>query len=198
MKGSMILSLITLCVVMLFMEARISRFLHGEPETAAQDEGFLPDMDFLSDWGDALAGFWRDCADFLASASGAVTDKPDNEKVVITEDTIQQVWVWRQDGAIQSAQQEPSNADARQVKIPADMTAAEFFGEPATGDAADRTAEQSQTSTPATKNDPTNQGRADTGTPLDQLSPEQRRAMLDQGMDVLQQQSGNLGGRATR
>lgn len=194
----MILSLITLCVVMLFMEDRISRFLHGGSEPAGEEQDFLAGMAFFSDWGDALAGFWRDCSDFLASASGAVTDKPDNEKVVITEDTIQQVWVWRQDGAIQSARQEPSNADARQVMIPADMTAAEFFGEPATGDAADRTAEQSQTSAPATKNDPANQGRADTETPLDQFSPEQRRAMLKQGMEVLHQQSGNPGGRNPR
>ncbi len=194
MKGSMILSLITLCVVMLFMEARISRFLHGEPETAAQDEGFLPDMDFLSDWGDALAGFWRDCADFLASASGAVTDKPDSEKVVITEDTIQQVWVWRQDGAIQSARQEPAHSDARKVMIPRDMSAAEFFGETTT----DKTAAQNESPAPTTKSETPNQDGTDTGTPLDQLSPEQRRAMLDQGMDVLQQQSGNLGGRATR
>lgn len=197
MKGSMILSLITLCVVMLFMEARISRFLHGEPETAAQDEGFLPDMDFLSDWGDAVAGFWRDCTDFLTSASGAVTDKPDDDKVVITEDTVEEVWVWRQDGAIQSAPQEPAHADARKVMIPADMTAAEFFGETATDNDTDKTAAQNRNPAPATKNDTANQRHADTGTPLDQFSPEQRRAMLDQGMDVLQQ-SGNLGGRAPR
>lgn len=201
MKGSMIFSLITLCVVMLFMEARISRFLHGEPEAAAQDDGFLPDMDFLSDWGEAVTSVWQDCTDFLAAASDTVTARPDNEEVVITEDTIQQVWVWRDKGAIQSARDEPAHADdARQVMIPEDMTASEFFGETTTDDTANKTARQSQGQARASsgQDTPAVQGGADTGTALDQFSPEQRRAMLDQGTEVLQQKSAASDGRAPR
>jgi pyruvate/2-oxoglutarate dehydrogenase complex dihydrolipoamide acyltransferase (E2) component len=196
MKGSMIFSLITLCVVMLFMEERISDFLHGS-EPAEKQSGFLPEMDFLSNWGEALAGFWQDGTDFLASVAGAAVNKPDQEQVVITEDTIQRVWVWRDGGAIQSAPEKPSHGRARQVLIPEDMTVAEFFDETATDDTAEKTAQQSDDppSAPQAESQPTD-GR--TGTPLDRLSPSQRKAMLEQGMDVLQQSSGSPGSRNAR
>ncbi len=198
MKGSMIFSLITLCVVMLFMEARISRFLHGEPEAAAQDEGFLPDMDFLSEWGEAATSFWQDWTDFFATASDTVTARSDNEEVVITRDTVQQVWVWRDEGVIQSARKEPADADAQQVMIPNDMTASEFFDKTNTDDTADKAGQQRQAQGSSGQDEPSVQGGADTATPLDQFSPEQRRAMLEQGTEVLQQKSAASDGRTAR
>lgn len=192
MKGSMVFSLITLCVVMLFMEARISRFLHGEPEAAAQDSGFLPDMAFLAEWGEAVTGVWADGTDLLASASAAVMAAADNkkqEKVVITEDTLQQVWVWREKGAIQSARDEPARADARQVMIPEDMTAREFFAEKTSDDKAERTAQPSQADAASDQAQPAVEDNADNAATLDELSPEERRAMLDQGMETLQKHS---------
>jgi hypothetical protein len=192
MKGSMVFSLITLCVVMLFMEARISRFLHGEREAAAQDSGFLPDMAFLAEWGEAVTGVWADGTDLLASASAAVMAAADNkkqEKVVITEDTLQQVWVWREKGAIQSARDEPARADARQVMIPEDMTAREFFAEKTSDDKAERTAQPSQADAASDQAQPAVEDNADNAATLDELSPEERRAMLDQGMETLQKHS---------
>ena len=196
MKGSMLFSLITLCVVMLFMEERISNFLHGPSEPKGRDESSLPDTDFLSDWGKPLAGFWKDWSGFVTTAVGRIKDGPDKEKVVITEDTLQEIWVWRRDGAIQSARDKPAHPRARKVMIPEDMTAAEFFGSTGTQDTTGKTDPQPEET--ATTSGDEDSGSRHSGTPLDQLSPEQRRAMFDKGMDVLQQQAGSPDNRKPR
>jgi len=190
----MILSLITLCAVMLFMEDRIARFLHGGSEPAPENPGFPPDMAFVSDWGETLARFWQDSAGFVTSAVADVTDQPDDGKVVITEDTLKQVWVWREDGTIESAPKQPPQGDARKVMIPRNMTAREFFGDADADKSAAQTAQPNDTPDSPADEPASAAGGTDTGTPLDSLSAEERRAMLNQGMEVLEQQSSGPAG----
>ena len=200
----MLLSLIALLVISLFDESRIDDFLHGgepEPPPPADGEGGLPDFSFLSDWGSAIADAAGALADWVTgTGSGDAADRQEADHVVITEDTLRTVWVWIHDGQLYSTTEAPQDQVAQKVMIPKDMTVAEFFGDP------------SSSSDPASEPQPDGIGgnesssragddsraaamealRSGQGTleekaarGLQQLSPEQRRKLLEQGMQAL-------------
>lgn len=174
MKGGMILSLVTLCVVMLFTANRIERFLFdGQP----------PSPEPSSSGFDPLLNLWSDIQSFFTGRSAAGVG---SDHVVITEDTLYQAWIWTDDaGSLYSSRLDPGNGQARQVLIPRGMTVADFFAP--TGGPRQSTPE------PAA-----NPGGPDTGPDdelgvprdLQQMSAEERRRQFNQGMEVLRRRNG--------
>lgn len=121
MKGSMLLSLITLCVVMLLVADRISLFLHGPEPAPAAVETSTPGFDW--------AALWQGLSSLFQGRSGT-GEQPSgsSESVVITEDTLYTAWVWTgAGGELRNASADPGNGVARQALIPKGMTVEEFF-----------------------------------------------------------------------
>jgi hypothetical protein len=202
MKGSMLLSLIALLVISLFVESRIDDFLHGgEPEPAPADgDGGLPDFSVLSDWASAIADAAGALADWVTGTGSADAGaRQEADHVVITEDTLRTVWVWIHDGQLYSTSEAPQDQVAQKVMIPKDMTAAEFFGDPSSssdpsetqpdGTGGDESSSRAGDGSRAAAMEALRSGlgtlekKAARG--LQQLSPEQRRKLLEQGMQAL-------------
>lgn len=145
MKGSMILTLVTLCVTMLFVADRISTFLHGPDAEPAPS---VPEQQDI-DW----SALWQGFSDlFQGQQAGTDSNSASSDNVVITEDTLHRAWVWTgPDGALRSASVDPQNGMAREVLIPDGMSVQEFFAPSAsprsgkTSDAQPQPAQQPKT-----------------------------------------------------
>lgn len=173
MKGGMILSLVTLCVVMLFTANRIERFLLDDkpvPEPEPSFSGFDP-----------LLNLWSDITSFFTGQSP--TRPGGDDHVVITEETLYQAWIWTDDaGSLYSSRHDPGNGLARQVLIPRGMTVAEFI---APGGSPRQPAPE-----PAASADSPDTGGFGVPRDLQQMSAQERRRLFNQGMEVLRQSSG--------
>lgn len=190
MKGSMILSLITLCVVMLFTADRISTHLHGpEPEPSAPA---LPQADI--DWG----GIWQVFTGLFNGREAKVSASADTDTgpVVISEDTLYRTWVWTgPDGGLRSASVDPGNDLARQVLIPKGMTPQEFFSPTAASEPVD----SDEPPPPTAKEPPAGAGTADDPEQLAKMladdrpmTREERQRFIREGMRLFREHQERL------
>lgn len=195
MKGSMLLSMITLCVVMLFTADRIKTFLHG-PAPSGPPAVQRPSEPAI-DW----AGLWQSFSDLFSGKPPAENAPSGGEAVVINEDTLYSAWVWTGTGGeLRSASVDPGNSLARKVLIPKGMTVEAFFSPTAAARPADtgpspqadkgNTASREDRPGPANAVDPQAMARqlAD-GEPM---TEEERRRFIREGMRLFREHRDTL------
>lgn len=188
MKGGMVMSLITLCVVMLITANRLEHFMHGTSSATDHktDHDGAPAFSTLSH---TVSNLWHRFAGLFHGRRGA-SDDARTRPIKLTADNLDRYWVWMDDSQrLQFAAEDPGNG-ANEVLIPRGMTPPEFFA-PAM-DVASTRPHGPEAKTVKDRNPP---ATSDQHPPLDAdalntMTPAERRQLLHNGMRYLRRRFG--------
>jgi hypothetical protein len=184
--GSLILGLVMMCVIMLATAERMEQFLYGDgprperpshPAWQIMQDNYQTAVDLGYDFV-RLFGF---------DLRSQTVYGHDTDTVVLDENSVYRVWVWTtRNGEFQASSINPQNGHARELLVPNGMSVQEYLN-PAS--AASKKPHQDN-ELPAMPEELSPEAVSRARAMLDEMTPEQRKAMMRRGMEALK---GNRG-----